>query len=170
MACTDVQGIFYRTSAGQIVARMASGFSQNIFTKTKISRDPVDRFWWKAVRFELRVHSFRFWKRELSENFLHKDWGSSRFGHVDRNFRKNALCEDFAEFGRPCRGLKPSRAFACAMKDAACTDVHVILYRYNARANCGEEGQLKSQKFWHKNANISRSCLRIFVKVVQNED
>ena len=41
MACTDVQGIFYSTSAGQIVARMASGFSENIFTKMQISRDPV---------------------------------------------------------------------------------------------------------------------------------
>ena len=44
MACTDVQEIFYRTSAGQIVVRMASGFSKNIFTKMQIFRDPVDRF------------------------------------------------------------------------------------------------------------------------------
>ena len=39
MACTDVQGILLRTSAGQIVARMAGGFSKNIFTKMQISRD-----------------------------------------------------------------------------------------------------------------------------------
>ena len=29
------------------------------------------------------------------------------------SFRKSALCEEFAQFGRPCRGLKPSRVFAC---------------------------------------------------------
>ena len=72
MTCTDVQGIFCRTNAMQIVARMASAFSKNIITKMQISRDPVDRFWWKAVRFEWKAYSFRFWKRELPENVLAK--------------------------------------------------------------------------------------------------
>ena len=59
IACTDVlviwlveteivsvsrRAILYSTNARQIVARMASGFSKNIFTKMQISRDPVDRF------------------------------------------------------------------------------------------------------------------------------
>ena len=35
MACTDVQGIFYRTSAGQIVARMLGAFSKIISQKCK---------------------------------------------------------------------------------------------------------------------------------------
>ena len=40
--------------------QMLGGFSENIFTKIKISRDPVDRFWRETVRFKINVYSFRF--------------------------------------------------------------------------------------------------------------
>ena len=85
MACRDGdsfrprRAILVRRRPREIELKMLGGFSKSYFTKIKISRDPVDRFWWKAVRFELKVCSFRFWKRELPENFSRKDWTGSRF-------------------------------------------------------------------------------------------
>ena len=61
-----------------------------ILKKTKISRDPVDRFSWEAVRFEFRVCSFRFWKRELPENFSREDWTGQRFGKCSDFWSANA--------------------------------------------------------------------------------
>ena len=45
MACRDVQAIFYSTKLGQIVANMLGDYSENNFTKMKISQAPVERFW-----------------------------------------------------------------------------------------------------------------------------
>ena len=80
MACRDVQAILYSTKLGQIVANMLGWYSKNNFTKMKISRDPVDGFCWKAVRFKIKACSFRFWKREVLENFSREDWTRLRSG------------------------------------------------------------------------------------------
>ena len=59
---------------------MASGFYENIFTKNvNISRScrPILV---KSCQIRFKVYSFRFWKRELPENFSRKDWTRSRFG------------------------------------------------------------------------------------------
>ena len=60
MACRDVQAILYSTKLGQIVANMLGGYSENNFTKIKISHSPVVRSQREASQTEIIGCSFRF--------------------------------------------------------------------------------------------------------------
>ena len=72
------QAVFYRTTPGEIVPKMVGGFSENYFTKMKISQDPVVRSWRKPHRIEIIAQGFGFWKREVQENSTAWDRPPSR--------------------------------------------------------------------------------------------
>ena len=55
------------------VAKVACAFSKNIFSKMKISRDPVDIFCWEASNLEFFACRFRFWRRDVWENSVARE-------------------------------------------------------------------------------------------------
>ena len=70
---------FIAHAPGQIVAELLGEIRENIFTKMKISRDPVQGFRSEAVRIEIGTCSLRSCKREVWENFSRRDRPSSRW-------------------------------------------------------------------------------------------
>ena len=73
-----------------------------------------------------------------------------------------------SKFQRPCRGLSPGKGFAPTKRNQiACRDDKAIFYSTSTGANCSEYAWRIFQNLFHKNEDISRSCLRISLRSFQ---
>ena len=75
MACRDgdasplEEQYFKEQKARQIAAKVLGGFSENYFTKMKISRAPVVRSCSKASKIKINAFRFGWFQREVWEIF-----------------------------------------------------------------------------------------------------
>ena len=74
-----------------------------------------------------------------------------------QNFHESGLCERFAHFGRPCRGLSPGKGFAPKRISHMTRRAFLALRVIQAQGNRVQTCLSKMGKIDHKNEDISES-------------
>ena len=100
LASTSRRVILYSTNGGQIAAKMLGAFSESYSTKTKMSRNSVDRFCSEAVRFKKNAFRFGCSKREVQEIFSRRERPASRWAGMTLSLDNCSLARRFACFSR----------------------------------------------------------------------